>query len=128
MNQPPLELMHPIYIASVQSELRQPDAVESNSPFSNDVMSATLGFLVLFSSFVLLLCSMRRWKTPEATPTFSDEMKAWSEKMITDVPCRNCHYFKANRYLPCAVNPTQVLTAEAANCSDFQARELEERV
>ena len=124
MNQPNPDLQSSQYIASVPSDFQNTDPVETNSTFSNDLLSASLGFIVLFSSFVLFLCSMRRLKTPTETPHLSDEMKAWSEKMTIEVPCRNCHYFKANRYLPCAVNPTQVLTAEAQNCSDFQEREV----
>jgi hypothetical protein len=124
MNQPNLDLHHPQYIASVSSEYQSTDPTETSTTFSNDMLSASLGFIVLFSSFVLFLCSMRRLKTPTEPPHLSDEMKAWSEKMAVEVPCRNCHFFKANRYLPCAVNPTQVLTAEAQNCRDFQEREL----
>lgn len=114
----------PFYIASIPPENQPPGAVESNQSFTQDMLSASLGFFVLFSSFVLLLCSMRRWKTPDETPTFSEEMKSWSDKMAFDVPCRNCHYFKANRYLPCAVNPMEALTEEAANCGDFRERDI----
>jgi hypothetical protein len=124
MNQPNLDLHNPQYVASVASEYQPTDPVEPNTTFANDMLSASLGFIVLFSSFVLFLCSMRRLKTPTETPHLSDEMKAWSEKMAVEVPCRNCRYFKANRYLPCAVNPVQVLTTEAQNCGDYQEREM----
>lgn len=77
------------------------------------------------SSAVLLVFSMRNWKSSQETPTFSQEVKKWSDKLVFDLPCRHCQYFNANRFLSCAVNPTQVLTAEAANCRDFQARELQ---
>ena len=36
------------------------------------------------------------------------------------VPCKDCRYFAAkNQYLKCAVRPSEVLTAQAENCSDY---------
>lgn len=35
------------------------------------------------------------------------------------LPCQDCCYFSSCEALPCAVNPRQVLTAEARSCLDF---------
>jgi hypothetical protein len=35
------------------------------------------------------------------------------------LPCQNCCYFSNCEVLPCAVNPHEVLTAEARSCLDF---------
>ena len=41
---------------------------------------------------------------------------------LTDyLPCIRCHYFKANMYLPCAVNPMVALKPEAKDCMEFRA-------
>ncbi|MUG91388.1 hypothetical protein F7734_02335 [Scytonema sp. UIC 10036] len=36
-----------------------------------------------------------------------------------DLPCSKCYFFSKNHYLPCAVNPTIVMSEEAKNCSDY---------
>ncbi len=41
---------------------------------------------------------------------------------VSQIPCRNCKFFAQNQYLKCAVRPFTVLTAEAANCSDYCSR------
>lgn len=111
------------YSTSVPPEVPQPSSTGTAQSFNGDSVSTFLGFFVLMSSFVLLLFSMRNWKTSQETPTISQEMKKWSDKLVFDLPCRHCQYFHANRFLACAVNPTQVLTAEAAHCNDFKAKE-----
>jgi len=111
------------YSTSAPAEMPSPNSVDSAQSFGGDGVSTTIGFLVLMSSFVLLLFSMRNWKSSRETPTFSEEVKKWSDKLVFELPCRHCQYFSANRYLPCAVNPEQVLTSEAINCRDFQKRE-----
>jgi hypothetical protein len=35
------------------------------------------------------------------------------------IPCNNCQFFNKSHYLQCAVQPTLVMTKEAANCSDY---------
>ena len=38
---------------------------------------------------------------------------------VSQIPCRNCKFFAQNQYLKCAVRPFTVLTAQAADCSDY---------
>jgi len=124
-------LMHPPFLSSrsgrystsIPAETPSPSSIDSAQSIAGDGLSATIGFLVLTSSFILLLFSMRNWKTARETPTFSEEVKKWSDKLVFELPCRHCQYFSANRYLPCAVNPEQVLTTQAINCRDFQQKE-----
>lgn len=40
-------------------------------------------------------------------------------KILSQVPCKKCQYFKNNPYLKCAIHPTTALTEEAINCSDY---------
>jgi hypothetical protein len=35
-------------------------------------------------------------------------------------PCRNCCFFKNNRYLCCAVYPSIVLTKQSLDCPDYR--------
>ena len=41
-------------------------------------------------------------------------------KQWRSTPCPNCIYFTQYQELRCAVNPCQVLTKYAVNCSDFE--------
>lgn len=124
MNQPNSPSTSDDYGTLVPAEVPPSAAADSSHALSNDGLSASLGFLVLFSSFILLVCSLRRWKTTPETSTFSQELKKWSDKLALDLPCRRCRYFQANRYLPCAVNPMQALTPGAVDCTDFEEKEL----
>jgi len=124
MNLSGFDLRSSRYSTSIPPEISPPGATDSSQSFTNtgDGVSTLLGFVVLASSFVLLMFSVRNWKSSRETPTFSEEMKKWSDKLVFDLPCQHCQYFHANRFLSCAVNPTQVLTAEAAHCRDFEAK------
>ena len=124
MNSSGFNLRSSRYSTSIPPEVSPPRAPESNQFFTNtgDSVSTLLGFVVLMSSFVLLLFSLRNWKSSQETPTFSQEMEKWSDKLVFELPCQHCQYFHANRFLPCAVNPSLVLTTEAADCRDFQAK------
>lgn len=123
MNQPNFDFAHSFDMASVQSEAPAASSVDSTHSIWNEAASASVGFLVLFTSFVLLCCSLRRWKSPESSVS-PHESRFWTEKLSLDLPCTRCHYFQANHYLPCAVNPLLVMTAEAKHCCDFQTREV----
>lgn len=127
MNQLNSSLPADNFIVSVLSETVPPEAMDTNPSLSNDEVSTSVGFIVLFSSFILLLCSLRRWKTPtdDRPPNFSQELKRWSDRLALDLPCRHCHYFQANRYLPCAVNPMQALTLKAIDCRDFKEKTID---
>jgi hypothetical protein len=40
-------------------------------------------------------------------------------KNSSKIPCQNCRYFSGNFYLSCAVRPSDVLTKNAKDCSDY---------
>jgi hypothetical protein len=118
------DIQQPVPVETTRPNFQQPVPVETNPTPLYEVTSASVGFLVLFSSFILLYCSMQRWKSPPSpgpAPNPNPD-KFWPENLTFDLPCTRCQYFKANRYLPCAVNPLQVLKPEARNCIDFQER------
>lgn len=41
------------------------------------------------------------------------------------IPCPTCRYFHPNAFLPCAVNPAQVMSQAAASCKDYCSRQAE---
>lgn len=41
------------------------------------------------------------------------------QRYLRSLPCGQCRYFANDEFLPCAVNPLQVLTDESHNCYDF---------
>lgn len=122
MSQPNLHVFsHYYYFTQVPAEISRPEPIEPTSSVANDGWSASFGFFVLFSSLVLLLLSMRQSKSAAESPTSEQALKPPASLFDLDLPCRHCQYFNANRFLPCAVNPVQVLTPEAVDCTDFQA-------
>lgn len=111
-------------IAFIQSETQWPNFVDAAHSFSGDVTFSVVGFLVLFSSLVFLGCSMcdiQSWEAPAAILfSFGRGKKQSTKKLASELPCSQCRYFNANRYLSCAVNPLQVLTAESKKCCEFE--------
>ncbi|NJL45431.1 MAG: hypothetical protein HC922_06250 [Leptolyngbyaceae cyanobacterium SM2_3_12] len=118
---------HPeFYIASVQPSYRFVDSPEATPSSSGDFPTTTMGFMVVIGGLLLFLYNRNREKDPVVSPPLSNQPKAWSPQHLLQLPCSRCKYFQANRYLPCAVNPTQALTVEANNCRDFEAKETKQ--
>ena len=40
-------------------------------------------------------------------------------KRLSSIPCYKCKFFDNNQQLPCAVQPSMVLTEQAFDCSDY---------
>lgn len=45
------------------------------------------------------------------------------QRYLRSLPCGQCQYFANDEFLPCAVNPLQVLTDESRHCHDFSRAE-----
>ena len=41
------------------------------------------------------------------------------QRFLRSLPCSTCRYFSNNEFLPCAIAPQHVLTADARGCVDF---------
>lgn len=54
------------------------------------------------------------------SPVWKQKKKIATTQSLSQIPCRNCQFFKENQYLKCAVHPTIVLTQQALNCRDYQ--------
>lgn len=79
---------------------------------------APIGFVAVVWIIVFLM-HLNFWKTIRN--------KIVTVKRIhQQIPCTNCQYFCNNAYLKCAVNPAQVLTKQASECSDY--RPVEDKV
>ncbi|MEM9087518.1 MAG: hypothetical protein AAGC93_02125 [Cyanobacteria bacterium P01_F01_bin.53] len=48
------------------------------------------------------------------------------QRYLRSLPCGQCRYFANDEFLPCAVNPLQVLTDESRHCDDFARAECHE--
>ena len=46
-----------------------------------------------------------------------------SLKVYSKIPCRNCQFYSNNPYVRCAIRPTDAMTEQAIDCSDYSARE-----
>ncbi len=74
------------------------------------LLFGTLLSPILFIGFIV-------WQGVEKGISVRRDRK--QQLLYSSLPCQNCHYFSACEALPCAVNPEQVLTAEARSCRDF---------
>lgn len=73
------------------------------------------------------LCFAAAWAIAVALagmPKISREQKL-SLKRHSKIPCRNCQFYSNNPYIRCAIRPTEALTEQAIDCSDYSAREEE---
>ncbi|MBO3462716.1 hypothetical protein G7B40_034260 [Aetokthonos hydrillicola Thurmond2011] len=68
-------------------------------------------FMIVVAIGALIFPSNVRRKFPQNAKLNTNRFK--------QVPCRNCQFFNDNHYLNCAVQPSNVLTKEALNCSDY---------
>lgn len=75
------------------------------------VLFVPLLFMIVLAIAALIVPSNVRRKFPQNAKLNTNRFK--------QVPCRNCQFFNDNHYLNCAVQPSNVLTKEALNCSDY---------
>ena len=111
------------YIVSTEGTQSYPiNSADNTRLSSQEVAVASVGLLLLFTVWFFVRQSLRQRKTSEAELLSADRSLSKAKRLTHYLPCTNCHYFKANMYLPCAVNPMVVLKPEAKDCSDFKAR------
>lgn len=78
--------------------------------------------MLLVSVWYFIRRDLRQRKASDGSDQNSQHSLTRADRLTNHLPCTKCHYFKANMYLPCAVNPTAVLKPDAMNCSDFRSR------
>lgn len=116
-------LIAPLSTASTQLENQPSGFVEPPYLLFQEVIPNVMGFAILLSSLILLVCSARhRWKSLNAVVSSPRSLDCQEKQSAAPSPCRQCYYFSANRYLPCAVNPMWAMRPESLSCSDFQPR------
>lgn len=77
-------------------------------------------FIFAIISFIfVLICVVAFFSNFER---YQNKKKRISKSLFEQVPCRKCQYLHENCYVPCAVQPTMTLTAEALNCPDFSPK------
>lgn len=128
MSQFYLGCIRPLCFVSMRSETQLSSFIETTQAPYREVIMQSVGFLILLSSFILLCCSLKNWQPPATDPRSLDrqppnKMSSMSQEPLFKIPCMRCHYFKANAYLACAVNPMQVLKPEAKSCPNFQPKQ-----
>ncbi|KYC43709.1 hypothetical protein WA1_00640 [Scytonema hofmannii PCC 7110] len=80
----------------------------------------TLALIVFLSGLLVFLNSKTSKETSDVFLSSLEEYNYSSNYSYPgNLPCKKCYFFSANKYLPCAVNPTIVMTEEARNCSDY---------
>lgn len=79
------------------------------TPHTPQVFASICSIIVCSIAVSVFLLRVRKFR-------LNDKL---SSNWLRKVPCRNCRYFKDNRYLNCAVHPSTVLTEQALNCPDY---------
>ncbi|MEH2294583.1 hypothetical protein [Nostoc sp.] len=98
-----------------------PKPHEGDIPFVA-VFLAHISFMIVWTIVVFLVSyACKAVEDPPETAA-QDKDEIVSIKHFQQHPCKNCQFFNNNHYLKCAVNPANVLTKEALNCSDYRIK------
>ncbi len=84
------------------------------APGENVVLAGLCGVVVMSLVIFIRRNQLRR-------KALRREVEGGSELSAKELPCGRCQYFSDNPYLPCAVNPGEVLTEEARDCGSFRS-------
>lgn len=87
-----------------------------NIPASSEFTAFQVGLAIIPIAFLITLAFIfyKQVKYRKYLHT-----KANALKLFSTIPCRKCQFFNNNQQLPCAVQPSLVLSLEAVNCSDY---------
>ncbi|MBD0390371.1 MAG: hypothetical protein ICV54_28715 [Nostoc sp. C3-bin3] len=111
-----LNLSQNLSIAALSTEKRDGEKLNGE----NITVATTPELSLLLAPIALLAMSLvvifQKFKLSEQTNKLNN---------LDLFPCRNCHYFCKSNHLKCAVNPSDVLTEAAINCSDYHPLENE---
>jgi len=113
---------HSGYITSVETYQGQAAASQNVRLSSQEVAVASVGVLLLFTVWYFVRQNLRRRKVTADRLQNHPSRATQADGLVSSLPCTKCHYFKANMYLPCAVNPSVALKPEAEDCGDFRPR------
>ncbi|HEY9906555.1 MAG TPA: hypothetical protein V6D18_02960 [Thermosynechococcaceae cyanobacterium] len=100
-----------VQLIKTQPEVRQ---------FKTDTQEVVAPHGVLFLIPVGFACAWAIAVALSSAPKLSREKKL-SLKRHSKIPCRNCQFYNNNPYVRCAIRPTDALTEQAIECSDFSA-------
>ena len=109
-------LPHPSFPPSYQRETTSREAYLPRTTPQMMAADSTLLLLLSWSTFlgIISLVLLKFFSKLER-----GRISGFTSHLVPPVPCRNCCFFAQNQYLHCAVHPSTVLTAQAANCSDY---------
>jgi ABC-type nickel/cobalt efflux system permease component RcnA len=113
---------HSGYTTSVEAYQGQVAESQNVRISSQEVAVASVGMLLLFAVWYFVRQNLRRRKATTEGLQNHPRRTTQADRLVSSLPCTRCHYFKANMYLPCAVNPTVALRPEAEDCGDFRPR------
>jgi hypothetical protein len=113
---------HANYTTSVEAYQGQAAASQNTRLSSQEVAVASVGVLLLFTVWYFVRQNLRRRKATENGLHNHSGRATQVDRLASSLPCTKCYYFKANMYLPCAVNPSVALKPEAEDCGDFLPR------
>ena len=87
-----------------------------------DMVSTVLLFLGVLLGPVIFLATVVGYAVKRGLAIFAEYKH---RRYVRSLPCSSCLYLSSNEYLPCAVNPAQVMTDEAHHCGDFASADTD---
>ena len=114
------------YTTTAESHQIEPTPAGEGQFSMQEGAVASVGVLLIIAVWHFVTEHLKRRKADEGAFQAHQEGISKAKRLTHHLPCTRCHYFKANMYLPCAVNPMVVLKPEAKDCTDFRDRESSE--
>lgn len=95
--------------------------IPPNTPSSREVTTIQLGLATIPVVFVIVLAFIFFQQVKYRKNLYHQLV---TSKRYSSIPCHKCEFFDNNHHLPCAVQPTLVMSLEAVNCSDYSPKPL----
>ncbi len=105
-------ILHPII-------LRDDRGIHTESPTTTHIINKPDSNVFTFFFWITFLSVISLVLVKVSQKLVRIKVKDLSILPVSQIPCRNCKFFSKNQYLKCAVRPFTVLTAQAADCSDY---------
>ncbi|MEM9925746.1 MAG: hypothetical protein AAF915_18690 [Cyanobacteria bacterium P01_D01_bin.50] len=93
--------------------------ISPNIQPNSEVTIIQIGLAALPVAFVIILAFIFIKQVKHRKNLYN---KVATLKRLSAIPCHTCRFFANNQELPCAVQPTLVMSLEAFNCCDYMPK------
>ncbi len=90
--------------------------ISPNIPLSSEFITLKIGLAIIPVLFVIALAFLFFKQVKYRKELYN---RTTTIRRLSSIPCYKCQFFDNNQQLPCAVQPSIVLTEQAFDCSDY---------